>query len=260
MHEADKAKGQSRNSLHILYSDSDSLPASAFSLPNRLAHNLLAHQATESMRYFLPPTFFLISSLLCFTGCERSDDSSYAPTQAHERVAFPVSYDPVKLTRFGPNSCTECHAQQVADWKKSHHAHANRPVSLELDRAAFTPSRRVQESGVTYELSIEDDKFLLSVLSEGEATESYELYGVIGHTPVRQYLAKFPGNKFQTISASYDVLEDRWVDVYAGEDRLPGEWGHWTGQGMNWNANCAYCHTTDYKKNYDFESDTYTST
>ena len=113
---------------------------------------------------------------------------------------------------------------------------------------------------MTYEMAETDGTFELRIIHEDDSVITYDLIGVIGYTPLRQYLAHLPGDKFQTISATYDVKEDRWIDVYAGEDRLPGEWGHWANQGMNWNANCAYCHTTEYKKNFDFESNSYHST
>jgi len=81
-----------------------------------------------------------------------------------------------------------------------------------------------------------DGAFVVRTLTTDGSVEEYPLVGVIGHTPVRQYLALLPGNRLQAISAIYDVSKDRWIDVFAGENRQPGEWGHWTGQGMNWNA------------------------
>jgi len=206
-------------------------------------------------------------SLFSFCACDKKEDASYPATEkaataeatSYAPGTFAISHNPERQAKIGPEACVECHADAVADWKTSHHAKANRPVSVEIDRPAFTPARRIQESGVTYEMAETDGKFELRVLHDDGKIDTYDLVGVIGYTPLRQYLALLPGNKFQTISATYDVLEDRWVDVYAGEDRLPGEWGHWIGQGMNWNANCAYCHTTEYKKSFDFESDSYHS-
>lgn len=201
------------------------------------------------------------ASLIClFSGCGDSSDAGYEPTKGSNRSdipAFAISHNPARQAVVGPDACATCHEDAVADWKKSHHAKANRPVSIEHDRGAFTPARYVEESGVTYELAENNGKFELRVLEEGESPLVYDLVGVIGYTPLRQYLAELPGNKFQTISATYDVIEDRWLDVYAGQDRLPGEWGHWTGQGMNWNSNCAYCHTTEYQKGFNFESNSY---
>ena len=201
----------------------------------------------------------IVLCLNCSKPAENKDSS--ASTQNLEKDAFPFSHDPARLLAQGPQTCAECHPGIVEEWQESHHAKANRPISVEKDSRAFTPTRRIEESGVTYELARNDDEFELRVLNETqEITTVYKLTGVIGYTPLRQYLAPLPGGRLQTISATYDVAQDRWVDVFEGEDRLPGEWGHWTGQGMNWNANCAYCHTTEYKKNFDFPSNSYHST
>ena len=213
----------------------------------------------------LSPLSILIAALsIILSGCSESTDTAYTATEATtdrtQSNPFPYSHNPQKLVRFGPDSCVKCHEQAVNDWKTSHHAKANRPVSVQKDAAAFTPTRQIQESGVTYQMVQIDDAFKLRVIAEDESVEEYDLVGVIGETPLRQYLAHLPGNKFQTISATYDVLNDRWVDVFAGENRMPGEWGHWAGQGMNWNANCAYCHTTEYKKGFDYKNDLYQST
>lgn len=160
--------------------------------------------------------FLTLSLLLCLTACDRNKDAAYTPTPAEpgESAVFPFSHDPDRLAQIGPQACAACHAEEVAEWKTSHHAKANRPVSLEKDGPAFTPARRIEESGVTYLLSIENTTELtLSILKEGSEPLKYELVGVIGETPIRQYLAVLPGQKFQTISASYDVKNDRWVDV-----------------------------------------------
>lgn len=211
------------------------------------------------------PLCCLAALALILSACGDSSETSHTPdkplsTREKNAQVFPYSHNPQRLAKFGPDSCVKCHEQVVNDWKESHHAKANRPVSLTKDAAAFNPTRQIQESGVTYEMVQVEDAFKLRVISEDASIEEYDLVGVIGETPVRQYLAQLLGNKLQTISATYDVLNDRWIDVFAGEDRLPGEWGHWLGQGMNWNANCAYCHTTEFEKGFDYENNLYRST
>ncbi|ADE53622.1 multiheme c-type cytochrome [Coraliomargarita akajimensis] len=219
-----------------------------------------------SARRSIPLLTALIAyALFLVLGCGKPESSEGSATKApsvRQGPAFPFSHNNARQFKIGADACVECHADAVAKWKNSHHGRANRPVSAKNDRAAFTPARRITESGVIYEMAeASPGKFVLRVIDpETEAvSESYDLVGVIGTTPLRQYLAHLPGDKFQTISASYDVLNDQWFDVYQGQDRLPGEWGHWAGQGMNWNSNCAYCHTTEYQKNYDFETDSYHS-
>jgi tetratricopeptide (TPR) repeat protein len=64
----------------------------------------------------------------------------------------------------------------------------------------------------------------------------------------------------QVLELCYDPAKHEWFNVYGDEDRKPGEWGHWTGRGMNWNSQCASCHNTRVKKNYDPATDTYATT
>ncbi len=213
------------------------------------------------VRKFIPIPLF---ALLFLTGCSESSDTSREKIKdrtanAQPAEAFPYSHNPSRLAKLGPDACATCHAKEVEAWKSSHHAKANRPTSVERDAAAFTGTRELQESGVTYRMLQIEDEFKLQVIEEDGQTTDYDLVGVIGETPIRQYLAHFPGNRFQTISATYDVINDRWVDVFEGEDRMPGEWGHWAGQGMNWNSNCAYCHTTEYEKGFNYQDNTYHS-
>jgi len=205
-----------------------------------------------------------LAALSILTGCSDSSNTGYKATEAEvsrERstTLFPYSHNPDRMAQIGPEACVECHAEEVTEWRKSHHAKANRPVSAELDATAFMGTRELKESGVTYRMLQDGDAFKLHVLQKDGETIEYDLVGVIGETPIRQYLAHLPGNRFQTISATYDVINDRWIDVFAGQDRMPGEWGHWTGQGMNWNSNCAYCHTTEFEKGFDLESNVYHS-
>lgn len=211
----------------------------------------------------LRPLLGLIFSILIasITGCKPQQAETYPATQkpTQSSTLYPFTHFPERQQETGPESCVSCHAEEVESWKRSHHAKANRLISPELDAAAFNPTRTVIESGVTYRLKQEGEQFLIEVQEADGSSKKYPLIGVIGVTPVRQYLAVFPGNKLQTISATYDVTQDKWFDVFQNQDRLPGEWGHWAGQGMNWNANCADCHMTGYNKNLDPDTGTYHS-
>ena len=88
-------------------------------------------------------------------------------------------------------------------------------------------------------------------------SETYDVARVIGHDPLRQFLVPFAGGRLQALEASFDPHSNQWFNVYGQEDRRPGEWGHWTGRGMNWNFMCAGCHNTRLRKNYDEAADGY---
>ncbi len=175
-------------------------------------------------------------------------------------AGFPATFFPERYAKFSANACRDCHQESFDEWLPSDHAHANRPVSLALDRAAFQPPREIAAPGETFAFSTAADRFWMSVHAESGSEERYELDGVIAVTPLRQYLARLPGGRWQSTSVAYDPAQDEWFDVFAGDERQPGEWGHWSGQGMNWNANCAWCHMTEYEKNFDWQTDSYHTT
>ena len=52
----------------------------------------------------------------------------------------------------------------------------------------------------------------------------------------------------------------RWFHLYPDQKLEAGSWLHWTGRDQTWNYQCADCHSTDLKKNYDLAANTYATT
>lgn len=160
----------------------------------------------------------------------------------------------------GSASCRECHAEAYDLWAASHHGHAERPPRAELDGEAFDPLRTFRHGTQTTSVRLAGSHFQIATVGLSRQPETQIVARVIGHDPLRQYLVAGDGGRFQTMEASYDPLRQEWFNVYGQEDRQPGEWGHWTGRGMNWNDMCAGCHNTRVRKNYDPTSDRYHTT
>ena len=106
-------------------------------------------------------------------------------------------------------------------------------------------------------MSCNSGKPQVQALGLSGSNETVAVQRVIGHDPLRQFLVNAGSGRLQTLEASYDPRSNDWFNVYGNEDRQPGEWGHWTGRGMNWNSMCASCHNTRLLKNYDATNDTY---
>jgi len=160
----------------------------------------------------------------------------------------------------GSASCRECHEEAYALWERSNHGLAERPVRAEVDRMAFDPARSFHHGSQSTTVQWVDDRAEVKVLGLSGEPELHRPDRVIGNHPLRQFLVPFPGGRWQTLEASYDPVTNEWFNVYGEEDRQPGEWGHWTGRGMNWNHMCASCHNTRLRKNYDPASDSYSTT
>lgn len=157
----------------------------------------------------------------------------------------------------GSASCRECHEEEFAAWARSHHALAERTPTNALDDAAFIPARTFKHGTQQTTLRTNLGHYEAITVGLHGTNEVFPVQRMLAHDPLRQMLVGFPGGRLQATEAAWDPHVNEWFNVYGNEDRKPGEWGHWTGRGMNWNSMCATCHNTRVRKNYDAASDTF---
>ncbi|MDA7625031.1 multiheme c-type cytochrome [bacterium] len=157
----------------------------------------------------------------------------------------------------GSKSCRECHQASYDLWLGSDHQLAERLPDPKMDQEAFDPPREFKHPSLTSDITSKEDRFLIATLGLSGKKETFEVERVIGETPIRQYLVKLPRGRLQAVDLSHDPHNNEWFNVFGDEDRQAGEWGHWTGRGMNWNTQCASCHNTRLRKNYDEATDSY---
>ncbi|MES2440074.1 MAG: tetratricopeptide repeat protein [Verrucomicrobiota bacterium] len=167
--------------------------------------------------------------------------------------------DKVHAKYAGSESCRKCHAAEFEKWQHSNHGLAEREVKKDEDYHAFAPKQTLTHGKDTSEAFVDADG-LAKILTQGldKKRHAYPVVRVIGNNPLRQFLVPAPGGRMQTLDVSLDPAKNEWFDVYGNADeRAPGDWGHWTGQGMNWNAMCAACHNTRLRKNYEPQTNSY---
>ncbi len=157
----------------------------------------------------------------------------------------------------GSESCRACHADQFAKWATSDHFHAERKPSAALDDAAFAPEHAIKHGTQESAAAKSAAGYVLTTLGFDGKREAYPVARIIGHDPLRQVLIERPNGRVQSSELAFDPHRVEWFDVYGDEDRVPGEWGHWTGRGMTWNTMCASCHNTRLRKNYDAPTDSF---
>jgi tetratricopeptide (TPR) repeat protein len=205
-----------------------------------------------------------VAILICFFSAaakeiETVTSQSFETTERTGSLKKTLANDPQQtFARYaGSESCRDCHAEEYALWEKSNHGLAERPVQPERDRAAFDPPQTFRHGTQTSTASWSNGVAIVTAIGLSRKPEAHAVARVIGNDPLRQFLIPFPGGRFQTLEASYDPRSNQWFNVYGNDDRQPGEWGHWTGRGMNWNSACAECHNTRLQKNYDEKSDSF---
>lgn len=160
-------------------------------------------------------------------------------------------------TYAGSSACRDCHKEAYKLWEDSHHGQAERSPRADWDQSAFDPPQTFRHGTQQSSASWTNGKPHLASLGLSGQRETHAVERVIGHSPLRQFLVAAGEGRLQSLEAAFDPKAHVWFNVYGDEDRRPGEWGHWTGRGMNWNAMCASCHNTRLRKNYDAAADSY---
>ncbi len=168
--------------------------------------------------------------------------------------------DTIYSSYAGSASCRECHPDAFDKWAHSHHAEAERLVQTNLDERAFVPTRELSVGPQKTVFQWRDGHPDVVAIGLSGKLETNIVARVIGEDPLRQFLTAFLGGRWQVLETAYDPHSNEWFNVFGNENRQPGEWGHCTGRGMNWNSMCASCHNTRVQKNYDAATDSYHTT
>ena len=155
----------------------------------------------------------------------------------------------------GSHECAACHAAETAGWEHSHHAQAMQkpgPASMlgRFDGASF------EKDGAQTAFSQAGDRYLIRTRGLDDREAEFEVKYAFGLYPLQQYLLELPGGRLQAFGVAWDARPkdaggQRWFDLYPGQKLAPGDPLHWTGVDQNWNYQCAWCHTTNLRKNYD---------
>jgi Flp pilus assembly protein TadD len=169
--------------------------------------------------------------------------------------------DAVKATYVGVEVCAGCHQTEAERWKTSHHALAMEKATPATVLGDFS-GVSVENFGVVSTFSRVGDKFMVHTDGPDGTLHDYEITHTFGVDPLQQYLIGFPDGRYQMLGLAWDTRPkdkggQHWFHLYPDQKLEPGSLLHWTGRDQNWNYQCADCHTTDLKKNFDLSANTF---
>jgi len=159
----------------------------------------------------------------------------------------------------GDQACKGCHANQYKDWLHSDHYKSIQKVSDSSVLGNFN-NTTFNADGVVSHFFKRDGKYIINTQGEDGKNHDYEIVYAFGYYPLQQYLVQFPDGKLQATRLSWDSKNNKWFHQYAGQKIDYHDWLHWTNNAQNWNTMCAECHSTNLKKGYDIEKDSYNTT
>ena len=155
----------------------------------------------------------------------------------------------------GSSRCAECHATEHKDWLSSQHAAAMQAATEQTVLGRFD-GVTFGNGDVTSTFYKKDGKFWVRTDGPDGALGDFEVGYTFGVWPLQQYLIEIPGGRIQALGIAWDARSkkeggQRWYQLYPDRKLKAGDPLHWTGIDQNWNYQCAWCHSTNLKKNYD---------
>lgn len=161
-------------------------------------------------------------------------------------------------------TCIECHEEQYEEWIGSHHDLAmdvatDKTVIGNFNNSNFTAH------GVIWTFYKKGNKFFVRTDGSDGKLHDYEVTYVFGVDPLQQYMIEFPDGRIQLPDIGWDNHPEeeggqRWFHLHPDEKITPRHIFHWTRRFLNWNYMCGECHTTNFQKNYDLETNTFNTT
>ncbi len=192
---------------------------------------------------------FLIVTALLILGCK--NDKAYQDISSSS-VMEGDGY-------VGNQNCTSCHQEAAKTWEGSHHDKAMQLVTDESVLGDFNDSE-ISIDGVSYFFFKKESDFYVRALELDGSDNEYKVAYVFGLTPLQQYIVDFPDGRKQVLRVTWDTLDHKWFHQYAGDEIVITDWLHWSRGAQNWNTMCAECHSTNLKKNYLVEKDSFHTT
>ncbi len=164
----------------------------------------------------------------------------------------------------GSTACTPCHAAQSQAWRGSNHERAMQVADAKTIRGNFHDAS-LTVFGITSKFFQRDGKFFVRTEGPDGKLANFGIRYTFGVEPLQQYLIEFPGGRLQSLTLAADTRPtasggQRWFALYPNERIVPGDPLHWTGPDQTWNYQCAACHSTNLRKNYDAAANHYATT
>ena len=161
----------------------------------------------------------------------------------------------------GSGACAGCHEAETKAWRGSDHdlamAEATDATVLgDFGNVTYT------HAGVTSRFFKRDGRFFVNTDGADGKLADFEVRYTFGVTPLQQYLIAFPDGRMQALGIAWDSRPkekggQRWFHLYPDATPKAGDPLHWTGLDQTWNFQCAECHSTELRKNYDAATNTY---
>ncbi|HVM95732.1 MAG TPA: tetratricopeptide repeat protein [Candidatus Acidoferrales bacterium] len=171
---------------------------------------------------------------------------------------------PPSASYVGHAVCVACHQRAAELYAGSHHDRSMQKADAKTVLGNFNHATFVY-NGITSTFSKRGDSYFVRTDGPDGALHDYRIAYTFGVDPLQQYLIEIPGGRLQALGIAWDTRPkaaggQRWFHLYPDEKVDARDVLHWTGPAQNWNYMCAECHSTNVKKNYSREHESFATT
>jgi tetratricopeptide (TPR) repeat protein len=184
-----------------------------------------------------------------------------APPAASAPAAGEASVPAHPVAYVGTAACASCHPKEHEAWQGSQHDRAMAEATEATVRGNFAGAK-FTHAGVTSTFFRRDGRFFVNTDGPDGRLADFEIRYTFGVEPLQQYLVEMPGGRLQALGIAWDTRPakaggQRWFHLYPDRRLKAGDPLHWTGIDQTWNYQCADCHSTNLRKNYDEATNSY---
>lgn len=183
----------------------------------------------------------------------------YSVKESRQRATWARSDVTPAYTFVGRDQCSDCHEEATEAWLGSNHDNAMAIADSTTVRGDFGDVE-FEHRGVTSRFYERDGRYYVHTEGPGGAMREFEIAYTFGWEPLQQYLIAFPGGRYQALSTAWDTEREEWFHLYPDRDIPADDWLHWTRSAQTWNGMCAECHSTNLRKGYDPDTDSFSTT
>lgn len=166
-------------------------------------------------------------------------------------------------TYVGSDKCASCHKQEFASYKQSDHFHAMDVANDSSVKGNFNNSIFIDHGDTSFFYKKNGKFYVKTTDSTGKKKEFLISY-TLGWKPLQQYLIRFDDGRIQTLPFCWDTRTvqnggQKWFHLYNKEKISYNDELFWMDINQNWNYMCADCHTTNFQKNFNLDSNRFNS-
>ncbi len=197
--------------------------------------------------------------LLSVSGCSHEEVKEGTKVKALAADVF----DKKKPEYVGSLACKNCHWSEYDAWKYTLHSKTMQlPDQLsimgdfEINNRLIVKmtkgSKNIPEGEeITITMLKKKGKYIINAIGSDSKFHDYEVSHTFGINNKQSYLTQFPNGALYVLPVQWDVEKQQWSDFYGIASHVPGDGKYWSDPGRIWQFNCAGCHTTGLKINFD---------